>query len=305
MPNLEKIIYILTILFLFSCRTYTKEELTINSESYELIVPRNHKELLILFPGFGGNNQTVKSESNLIKSVLDKNISVLIININRNLFLNKLEKEKTTKLVWKIISENNINGNDIYIGGFSAGGNLALQLGKHLTFYKNGEFSPKGIFVVDSPVDLIQLYKNCEQKVEQNNSILVNESTFLLNYLNQKIGKPNENLEEYKLFSPYLDTLKYIENVKFKETELVFYTEPAFEFNRTVYNRGFEQTNSFQLKNLHKELTKNGFKTSYIASKNRGYRKNGKRNPHSWSIINEREILEWIKKKNMPNTTYN
>ncbi|WP_440881164.1 hypothetical protein [Tenacibaculum sp. C7A-26P2] len=301
---MTKFIYILTIFLLFNCRNYTKNEININSEFYELIVPENHKELLILFPGFGENNKGIKNESNLIKSALDEKISVLIIKTNRNLFLNKLEKEKIAKLVWEIINKNNIHGNEIYIGGFSAGGNLALQLGKYLTFYKNGEFNPKGIFVVDSPVDLIQLYKNCKQEVEKNNSILVNESTFVLNYLNQKIGKPKENLEEYKIFSPYLDSLKYIENVKFKETELVFYTEPALEFNRTIYKRGFEETNSFQLKNLHKELKENGFKTSYIETKNKGYRKNGKRNPHSWSIINEREILEWIKKKTMPNTVY-
>ncbi|SHM83677.1 hypothetical protein [Polaribacter sp. KT 15] len=298
-------LYILLVLILFSCRNYTKKEININSESYELIVPKNHKELLILFSGFGESNEGIKSASKLIKSVLDENISVLIIKTNRNLFLNKFEKEKNAKLVWEVINENNIQGNEIYIGGFSAGGNLALQLGKYLTFYKNGEFNPKGIFVVDSPVDLIQLYKNCKKKIKKNNSILVNESKFLLNYLNQKIGKPKENLENYKVFSPYLDSLKYIENVKFKKTELVFNTEPALEFNRTIYNRSFEETNSFQLKNLHRELKINGFKTSYIETKNKGYRKNGERNPHSWSIINESEIIEWIKKKTMPNTVYN
>ena len=303
--NLRKLVYITIILLLFSCQNYTKEGISINSESYELIVPKNHKELLILFPGFGGNNESIKNESNLIESVTKENISVLIIKINRNLFLNQSEKEKMAELVRKIINENNINGDEIYLGGFSAGGNLALQLGKYLTFYKNGKLSPKGIFVIDSPVDLMNLYKNCDQTIKENNSILVNESTFLLNYLERKIGKPKEYLEKYKVFSPYLDSLKYIENVKFKKTELVFYTEPALEFNREIYNRNFEETNGFQLMNLHKELKKNGFKTSYIESKNKGYRKNGKRNPHSWSIINEREILNWIKNKTMPNTVYN
>ncbi|MDX6747060.1 hypothetical protein SHK09_09685 [Polaribacter sp. PL03] len=31
-----------------------------------------------------------------------------------------------------------------------------------------------------------------------------------------------------------------------------------------------------------------------INTKNRGYRANGERHPHSWSIVDEKDLINWI-----------
>lgn len=292
----KNVILILFIFFILSCKTYNEKEFKINSEHYELLVPEKHKELLILFPSFGGNNESVKNESNLVNYALENRISILIFKINTSLFFDSKGKLNFSKLTSMIIKENNLNPNKIYLGGFSAGGNLALQLGKSFTESNSKISNPKGIFVVDSPVDLLKLYQNSKKRAQIEKPEANSESDFIIEYLEVMIGKPERDIELFKEFSPYLDTLKYIENVKFKDTKLLFYTEPARKFNLLNYNRTFEETNSYQIKNLHNELKKNGLISKYIETENKGYRKNGNRNPHSWSIIDEKEIIDWIKK---------
>jgi hypothetical protein len=291
--NFKKFAFILFII-LSSCNKFTRKEIHIDSEYYELIVPKNHKELLILFPMFGGTNETIKTESNIVEKALKENISILIFKINQNLFLDINQQKEFGKIIFNVINKNNINGNKIFLGGFSAGGNLALQIGKYLTIAYNGEFSPKGILVVDAPVDLEQFYNNNLKVFKETNSA---NAEYFLNLVKNNIGNPKKDIDNYKMYSPYLGSLEYIDNVSFKNTELIFYTELALKFRKENFNQSYEATNGFQLKKLAKLLNKNGTKAkvNYIETHNKGYRKNGIRNPHSWSIINEKKIIDWIK----------
>ncbi|MGJ8744189.1 hypothetical protein [Polaribacter sp.] len=290
---MRKTIYLLMFLTFLGCKNYTEKEINVDNEIYELIVPEKHKELLILFPGFGGTNESIKTESNIIQKSLKEKISILILKNNRNLFLDNNELEKLGKTVVEIINKNNINSKRIYIGGFSAGGNLGLQLGKYLTKKRNYKNNLKGIFVIDSPVDLQQLYFNYKKSLVEDKS---GNIKYFLNFMEKHIGKPDKDFEKYKEYSPYLGSIEYTENVEFEKAELIFYTEPALKYRNDNFNQNFENTNGYQIKKLSKLLNQKGYKTKYIETENKGYRKNGMRNPHSWSIMNENEIIEWIKK---------
>lgn len=288
--------FIFLILFLFSCHQYTTEEIHKQTQAYELIIPKDHKELLILFPGYNGTSETIKTESNLVQNALKKHIGVLIFKINQNLFLKDAEKKKLAEQLSCIVLENSIRADKLYLGGFSAGGNLALLLGKYLEAYQNGEYHPKGIFVVDAPVDLTLLYANAEKSIQQNNEKLFNESEFIVDYLNREIGDPEIELAAYQKYSPYIYSSETIQNIALKNTEFVFFTEPALEFNREVYQKNYKETNGFQLKNLFEQLKKEVIPARFIETKNKGFRKSGARNPHSWSIIDQNKLLNWFKK---------
>jgi hypothetical protein len=36
---------------------------------------------------------------------------------------------------------------------------------------------------------------------------------------------------------------------------------------------------------------------SYIKTEDRGYRASGDRHPHSWALVDEKDLIEWILKK--------
>ena len=279
-------------LILLGCKDYTEKEINIDNEIYELIVPKKHKELLILFPGFGGTNESIKTECNIVQKALIENISILILKKNRNFILKKNELKKLAKIVVELIHKNNINDSKVFIGGFSAGGNLGLQLGKYLTKKENYKNNLKGIVVIDAPIDLEQLYLKYEKSLVEDE---FGNTKYFFNILEKQIGNPKKDFEKYKEYSPYLSTIAYTENVEFENTELIFYTEPALKYRKKNFKQNFEDSNGYQIKKLSELLIKKGYKSKYIETENKGYRKNGMRNPHSWSIMNENEIIEWIK----------
>ena len=58
---------------------------------------------------------------------------------------------------------------------------------------------------------------------------------------------------------------------------------------------GYEDQNVYDQDRMIQRLREIGNQhVEQIKSTNKGYRKDGKRHPHSWSIVDERELTEWI-----------
>ena len=170
-----------------------------------------------------------------------------------------------------------------------------LLLGKTLETFQNGKFKATGVFVIDPPVDLMQLYRSSKKTVDRNYAqIAVDEAKFVMEYLEANIGTPKKRHSDYERFSPFTGKTDYIENVRYESTEVKIYTEPAVGWNRKYRKREFEDTNAFQLENMYETLIKNGVAVEYHETKNQGFRSNGKRNPHAWSILEEDTIVEWM-----------
>lgn len=265
------------------------------TEQYELHVPENQQKLLILFPGFFGNAKRVLKESILVEKCTQENIAVLLLNYNGKLFLTKAEKQDLSEQVSEAIQENDLSIAEIYLGGFSSGGNLALLLAKQLEKFQGGKFKATGVFVIDSPVDLAQLYQSSKETIDKNYSeASVKEAKFIIAYLEGKLGNPCDNLSNYERLSPFLAKTNYIENIQFETTAVKIYTEPALEWNKKYRGRNFEELNAFQLKQMAKALLENGVEVDYYQTENQGYRSNGDRHPHSWSVLEEEEIVAWM-----------
>ncbi|UPQ80344.1 hypothetical protein M0M57_05770 [Flavobacterium azooxidireducens] len=53
--------------------------------------------------------------------------------------------------------------------------------------------------------------------------------------------------------------------------------------------------NAYSIEKLAEELKKQNFKkTELIKTTDKGYRSNGNRHPHSWSIVDENDLVKWI-----------
>jgi hypothetical protein len=61
-------------------------------------------------------------------------------------------------------------------------------------------------------------------------------------------------------------------------------------------NNDYLDLNAFYIKKLSEKLKLEfGNKNiELIETQNRGYRANGDRHPHSWSIVNKKELINWM-----------
>jgi hypothetical protein len=298
----------LTLIILISCKNAETEKTEhtekpefqeVKNDDYELIKPKAQlNEILVLFGGYPEKAEDIKREFKIVETAKKNGIAVVFMNYNQKLWLEKNEKHVLAEQLHKIFRENDLPRTKTYFGGFSSGGNVALLVSDYL-IQQNSEMAPKGVFVVDSPIDLVALYRSSEKNLERNFSEpSVQESTWLIETLGKKLGNPHNNISRYENYSIYTSETDNFDNIEnLKNIKIRFYSEPDTLWWKQNRMADFDQMNAYYLERLSKLLKKAGFKqVEYIATENKGYRANGYRHPHSWSIVDKNALIEWITK---------
>lgn len=305
---MNKILRILLIFVLFnSCKNVAKNKIEspanaeiqeITNDNYELSKPtENIKKVLVLFGGFPEEPEDIKREFKILEFAKKNSVAVVYMNYNQKLWLEKYEKQKLAEQLQNIFLENKLPTNDIYIGGFSSGGNVSLLISSFLIENKNFRLKPKGVFIVDSPIDLVALYKSSEKNLTRDFSeVSVQESTWIIEILGKKLGNPSDDIIKYQDYSIYTSETSNIHNLKsLKNTKIRLYTEPDTLWWKENRRADYDQMNAYYIKRLSENLKELGFdQVEYIPTENKGYRENGDRHPHSWSIVDKKELIKWI-----------
>ena len=268
------------------------------NDNYELCKPtKNIKKVLVLFGGFSEKPEDIKRKFKILEIAKKNGIAVIYMNYNQRLWLEENEKKNLAELLQKIFIANKLLTNDIYVGGFSSGGNIALLISSFIIKNKEFKLEPKGVFIVDSPIDLVALYRSSEKNLNQNfSAISVRESTWIIETLGKQFGNPNKDISKYEEYSIYTSKTNNFENIKaLIKTKIRLYTEPDTLWWKENRKADYEQMNAYYIKRLSESLKNLGFnQVEYIATKNKGYRENGKRHPHSWSIVDINGLIKWI-----------
>lgn len=292
-----RILSVLILLMLSAC--FSSEKKTspkTTTIEYELAKAENQKALLILFPCFPCDAENTKTEFKINDIALKNNISVLMLNFNQHLYLKEEEKEKLASQLNSILEKENLKSENVYIGGFSSGGNVSFLLSSYLIQTQNN-IQPKGVFLADSPIDLLGLYRTSQKKISKNKAPeSVEEAKWIVSEFDKTFGNPSGGISKYEENSPFTLESKSIQNIIFlKDLKVRLYTEPDTTWWKENRANDYEDLNAYSIEKLAEELkTRNFNKTELIKTENRGYRSNGNRHPHSWSIIDENDLVKWV-----------
>ncbi len=292
-PN--TMLVVITFMVLFVNGVFINAQ-TIDTKQYSLTIAENQKAVLFLFPCFPCDKENTKAEAHFLKYTSQNGISTVLLNYNQKLFLTKKDKKKLTKQLNTIIKKHGLPEKALFIGGFSGGGNVTTLLANHL-IKTNNTTQPKGIFIVDAPVDLEELYRTAKNDIQQNaDQDAVDEGRFLVQLFNEKLGNPDQNSVDYQKYSPYLIQGNSVTNIQFLKTIKVrLYTEPDLKWQSEKKKRTYLDLNAYKLEKMHEALIGLGStKAEFIKTENLGYRANGSRHPHSWNIVEPESLIQWI-----------
>ncbi|MFV1884962.1 MAG: hypothetical protein ACMZ7B_10780 [Balneola sp.] len=303
------IILILTFIGLTSCKQNHKEKESttenlvhteITKEDYELYKPKEEvKAVLVLFGGYPEVAEDIRREFEILDIAMKNNIAVVLSNFNQKLWLEENEKQELASHLQNILEENQLPTNNITIGGFSSGGVVSLLISNYIIGMKQFYIDPKGVFIIDSPIDLVALYKSSEKNIERDFSEpAIQESNWLIETLGKNFGNPKDdtkNYEEKAVFTFNTDNTSNLNNLK--NTKIRLYTEPDTLWWKEHRMADYDQTNAFYIEKLFESLKTKGFEhIEYIPTKDKGYRANGERHPHSWAIVDKDDLINWILK---------
>jgi len=110
----------------------------------------------------------------------------------------------------------------------SIGGTVAMTLANYMS-QATSSVKPKGVFVVDSPIDLYAIYQSSQKDVARADfsEERLAEPKFIISYFEEEFGGTEQLLSNIQKVSPVTVATENIENmIGLKESKLRFYTEP-------------------------------------------------------------------------------
>lgn len=270
------------------------------SDGYYLAVEPNTDELkgvLVLLPGFGQNAESIFPESKLHNVAYVNGILTIAIAGGRKLYADDSVIEKLNKAVEHVKKKYNVPADQFIMGGYSAGGTISLRYAEYCNQYAdNAPIKPKGVFAVDSPVDLFGIWDYFQREIKKAYSEAgVGEARFISEIMIKEIGDPKTSKDKYDQLTPFSSSLSEPGNEQYlSNTAVRFYEDIDVTWQLANRRRSLYDSNALDASELINRLLLQGNENAeFITSKLPGYRSSGIRHPHSWSIVDEVELIQW------------
>lgn len=300
---LKTLISVVTILLLntvFSQKTETvsfdKNDPTKNS--YTIIYPDAlpWKGYLFLIPGFGENAERVLLQTNLPLEAAKSGLLTIIPSLQDGVLsfgVDSVSQQTLQKIVDDVVAKQKLSSLNFFIGGFSIGGSTAIK------FAENAKIKPKAVFAIDPPLDFERFYHSALRDLRLTTNGNENQENGYMGMRIQEImgGTPETALANYYAVSPYSFTDESQTAVKkLINMPLRIYSEPDIAWWMKERNTDVTHMNIVDCSAMIHELNRLGNQQAVlIITQNKGFRKpDNKRHPHSWSIVDNSELIQWL-----------
>ena len=266
---------------------------------YFAIAPEQIDGAVVLFPGFGQIAESVLVSTALPEVAYQNNLLTLVYAGGQRLTADSLVAGHITRMLPDALDRFDIPTDKFALGGFSSGGTIALRYTQlchqHPEAYP---IQPAAVFMGDSPVDLFRLWAMQEENLQPGNAdVSIEEAKRLETALQTAYGAtPRENPDIYRDLSPFSLNPIFGENERWLQ-DVAVRTYHDVDINWRIQERGQSvfYRNYVASSELINRLRKAGNKRAeFIQTFQTGYRRNGQRHPHSWSIIDAEECVAWI-----------
>ena len=262
---------------------------------------------LVLMPGFGGGfadfSETANSgphRSVLADSLASRGITLVLIAPPTGVLFggasHMQQLEDTITEALKTVSASTL---PLAIGGFSAGGTDAILFAERCADGRCAmPHTVRAVFAVDAPLDWYRLWDNAMIVIKnQPPGANVAEARTIQAALEKRLGSnPTPSSRRYLLSSPLASRDRDGGNARTLSGMAVrAYTEPDIQWWMENRSADYYGMNALDAASLIRHLKLLGnTRAELIVTTGRGYRANGSRHPHSWSIVDQRDLAQWL-----------
>jgi len=263
--------------------------------------PPAPRGVLLLLPGFGGKAEHVFQETALGQEAAQAGFVTVVPTLNNRLYLDSAGTHFLDEVLRRVSQQYPTVGRNLFLGGFSAGGHVALAYAE--TLIRDTARLPlrvQAVFGVDPPVDLANFWQVGQRRLTLPNCspLLVQEGRSTMATLTQAFGgSPDQRPAAYRQYSAFSSSDPTGGNLALlRATPVRVYCEPDLPFWRQRYcpSLQLEDLNAAMLQQLIACLRRQGnSRADYLETNGKG--RIGKRPfPHSWSIVDAPECIRWL-----------
>lgn len=267
---------------------------------YHALIPEGKiNGCIVLMPGTQETTEhLISSTSKLFELGYSNHLAILALSINQRLTLNNEVLKLMNDMIGDALTRYAIPENKVVIGGWSMGGLFSLRYTELANQdVRMTRVKPVAVFSCDGPTDLVNIYNMFQMKLKKfpDNS----EAIYGINELGKYCGgSPGIAKEKYIYYSSYTHADDEGGNAKYLlNTPVRIYNDLDVNWwmeNRGLdmyYMNGLDQSAMIQFLN-----DKGNAKATFINAFGKGFRLEGNRHPHSWSIVEPDDLINWVLK---------
>lgn len=274
---------------------------SIDQGYYLAVEPRasEYKGVLVLLPGFGQTAESIFPETKIHNVAYVHGILTIAIAGGQKLYADASVRSKLDEALAHLMERYGLEKDQFIIGGFSAGGTIALRYAEYCYEHPSEAIiEPQGVFSVDAPVDLFAIWDYFQREMRKGYSEAgVGEATYVSNLMLREIGDPKQERAEYVQLTPFQADLDQPGNEQYiKDIGVRVYHDVDIVWQLENRRRSLYDSNALPASEMINRLLLLGNdKAEFMEAQQPGYRSSGTRHPHSWSIVDEVELIQWVK----------
>lgn len=266
---------------------------------YAMVPKKNVKGVIVLLAGTWDRAEYVLSNNKVLSQIAyDNDIAVIVPSINQRLTLNNEVLSFLNTVFTTAINKYNLPSSKFILGGFSMGGLFSIRY-TELAYQDSSKttIKPIAVYSIDGPTDLENMYHAEERALTRSPN--KTEPIYVLNEFKKNMGgTPDSVRKNYVYYSAFSNAEKDGGNAKYlKAISVRIYNDVDVNWWLTNRNEDLYDMNALDQSAMINFLhTIGNEKAEFINAYGKGYRLDGTRHPHSWSIVDAVECISWIKK---------
>ncbi|HMQ46614.1 MAG TPA: hypothetical protein PKA00_03560 [Saprospiraceae bacterium] len=279
------------------------EETVIPAEApgYTLLLPQDSiKGMVVLFHS-GRDTTHVGFEQRLYVEAVARHFAALYVTTGNpvEFLFDEASYKQLDRYIGSVVEAYHIPHDRLLFGGMSLAGTRALKLA---LWCANGHSAyglrPRAIAICDAPLDFHRFWREGQRAIELGlNPISASEAKWVNAQLEKNLGgTPHTAPDAYTQYSPFHYSEQADERLRALEGIAVrIYTEPDVAWWMANRRRSYYGMNALDAAALINDMQYLGHQEAELMlTNNKGYRPDGQRHPHSWSIVDNKALIDWF-----------
>ena len=268
---------------------------------YTLILPEKAPKGMVILFHQGRDTSHAGYEMRLYTEAIKRGVAALYVTTGNPLefLFDESRYEQLDRYIGEAVRVYEIPEDRLLFAGMSLAGTRALKFG---LWCQEGHsrygLHPRAIAVCDAPLDFVRFWSEGARAIRLNvNPTSVNEARWVNGQLEKHLGgTPSEVPEAYRGYSPYVYLPEPDERLKLLDGVAVrAYTEPDVDWWINNRHKSYYGINAVDAAAFINDLQILGNEEAeLITTTGQGYHPDGRRHPHSWSIVDNGKLVEWL-----------